>query len=74
MLSIQEVHFYNDLAEKGIVKKITCPFNETDIIVTKFKDDKVYFDCITCDSIFYPGINVIDNIKNSIEKFKYKQL
>ena len=69
LISIQEVHFYNQLAEKGIVKKITCPFNEDDIIITKFDDEKVYFHCITCNSTFYPGINVIENIKISIDKY-----
>jgi hypothetical protein len=69
LISIQEVHFYNQLAEKGIVKKITCPFNEDDIVITKFDNDKVYFNCITCNSTFYPGINVIENIKTSINKY-----
>jgi hypothetical protein len=71
LLSAKEVHFYNDLSNQGLVKKITCPFGENDVIVTKVNElDEVYFECITCDSSFNPGINIIQNIKLSIDKFK----
>jgi len=71
LLSAKEVHFYNDLSNQGLVKKITCPFGEDDVIVTKVNEsDEVYFECITCDSSFSPGINIIQNIKLSIDKFK----
>jgi hypothetical protein len=72
-LSAKEVHFYNNLSDQGLVKKITCPFGEDDIIVTKEKDSgEVYFECITCNSSFDPGINIIQNIKTTIDKFKSK--
>lgn len=71
MLSVQEVTFYNNLVNKGIVGKINCPFDIDDIVVTKVNSqDQVYFECITCDSIFYPGIKVINTIKSTIDKFK----
>lgn len=73
MLSVQEVTFYNSLVNKGLVGKINCPFDIDDIVVTKVNpEDKVYFECITCNSVFYPGIKIEKTIKNTIDKFKSK--
>jgi hypothetical protein len=70
MLSVQEVTFYNDLVSQGLVGKINCPFDINDTVVTRVNSkDEVYFECITCDSNFYPGINVTKTIKNTITKF-----
>lgn len=71
MLSPQQIHFYNDLAEQGLVKKITCPFDDSDIIVTKV-DEKfnISFNCISCNTIFKPGMSLEKEIKLSIDKFK----
>jgi len=72
MLSIKEVHFYNDLVNKGIVKKINCPFEEDEHIVISItnESDEVLFECLTCNTIFKPGINTEQIIKSAIEKHK----
>lgn len=63
-ISIQEVHSYLNLVNEGRADKINCPLNETDIIITKLDDnDKVYFQCLSCKTTFYPGINLIQKIK-----------
>lgn len=63
-LSIKEVHSYLNLVNEGRADKINCPFDETDIVITKLdKDDKVYFYCLSCQTSFYPGINTIQKIK-----------
>ena len=74
MLSVQEVNFYNDLYDRGLVDKINCPFDDVGvldhIILTKVKDDdKVYFKCLTCITNFEPGVNTIEKIKNTIDKY-----
>lgn len=70
MLSVQEVTFYNDLVISGLAKKINCPFDIDDTVVTRVNSqDKVYFECISCNTIFYPGIKVENVIKNTIKKF-----
>jgi hypothetical protein len=74
MLSVQEVNFYNDLYDRGLVDKINCPFDDVvvldHIILTKVKDDdKVYFKCLTCVTSFEPGVNTIEKIKNTIDKY-----
>ena len=74
MLSVQEVNFYNDLYDRGLVDKINCPFDDVGvldhIILTKVKDDyKVYFKCLTCITSFEPGVNTIEKIKNTIDKY-----
>jgi transposase-like protein len=71
MLSIQEVNFYNSLANRQLAGKINCPFSSDDIVVTRVNsEDQVYFECITCNSTFHPGIKVINIIKETIDKYK----
>ena len=71
-ITIQEVHYYNRLAENFQAEPILCPYDDNSfshIILTKIDDDeKVYFKCITCDSKFYPGINLIQRIKSYIPR------
>jgi hypothetical protein len=71
MLSMKEVHYYNDLVTKGIFNPINCPFNEESVgnhILLPFLDEEeVWFKCLTCDSSFTPGLNTIDIIKKSIQ-------
>lgn len=70
MLSVQEVTFYNDLVEKNIAGKINCPFDTSDVVVTKVNDkNEVYFKCLGCDTIFYPGLKVEQIIKDAINTF-----
>jgi hypothetical protein len=70
MLSVQEVTFYNNLVEKGNAGKINCPFDTNDVVVTKVNDkDEVYFKCLGCDTIFYPGLKIEQIIKNTINTF-----
>ena len=74
MLTIQEVHFYNELADSGKASPILCPFNEDSImnhiIIPRFNEsDEVYFDCKSCKSTFFPGMNAEKIIKNTIDKY-----
>jgi hypothetical protein len=76
MLSIQEVHFYNILVEKGLVNPMNCPFNEegvsTHIVLPSLKeDDKLTFTCLTCVTNFELGINTEQIIKKSVDKYKH---
>lgn len=70
-LSIQEVHYYNDLANSLKAEPILCPYDENSfshILLTNIDDEeKVYLKCITCDTKFYPGINLIKKIKEYIK-------
>ena len=71
MLSAQEVNYYNDLVDNGLAYRINCPFGEDDIIVTRVNSqDEVYFECLSCKSVFHPGIKVIKIIKDTIDKYK----
>jgi hypothetical protein len=75
MLSIQEVHFYNILVEKGLVNPMNCPFNEDSvsnhiIIPNLNENDSLFFTCLTCVTNFELGLNTEQIIKNSINKYK----
>ena len=71
MLSVQEIHFYNNLVRDEKVKNIiSCPFDKDDIIVTKIdEDDKPYFYCLTCKSTFKLTKDIEDVIYITINKF-----
>jgi transcription elongation factor Elf1 len=74
MVTFQEINLYNKLAKKGLVQKITCPFDESDIIITKIsKDNDPIIHCISCDSSFDLGINTQKRIKDSVDNFKHKR-
>lgn len=71
MLSVQEVHFYNNLVEKGkVANLIACPFVKDDIVVTKVdEDDKPYFYCIGCKTVFKITSDIEHTISTIIKKF-----
>ena len=74
MVTFQEINFYNKLAQKGLVQKITCPFDESDIVITKIsKNNEPIIHCISCDSSFDLGINTQKRIKDSVDNPKYKK-
>lgn len=71
MVSIQEIHFYNNLVKNQQVSNlIFCPINNDDIIVTKVdKYDKPYFYCISCKTIFRLTSEIQEVISATIKKF-----
>jgi hypothetical protein len=71
MLSIQEIHYYNRLVEsENVHNLIKCQFDSSDIVVTKVdEDDKPYFFCLGCDSVFKLSQETEKIIKITIDKF-----
>jgi hypothetical protein len=70
-LSIQEINLYNILVKDGKALQILCPFNENeefpDMVISRMdSSDKVYFYCLSCQTSFYPGINMVEKIKGYI--------
>ena len=70
-LSIQEVTLYNDLVKENKAVQILCPFNENeefpDLVISRVdSSEKVYFYCLSCQTSFYPGIDMIEKIKGYI--------
>jgi hypothetical protein len=72
MLSIREVHLYNKFVTNGDLPPINCPFNEHDAnhIIISFIDenDSVYFECLTCNTKFKPGLETIEKIRSGLDK------
>ena len=71
MLSMQEVHYFTRLVEKEKVKNIiTCPFDPTDIVITKSdEDDLPFFYCLSCKTSFKLNKDTEDIIRIIINKF-----
>ena len=72
MLSVGEVHFYNNLVESEKVHNVIfCPFDKTDIVITKVdEDDMPYFYCIGCKISFKLSSDAKEYIRLCIDKFK----
>ena len=76
MLSVKEVNYYNSLVKRGLANKISCPFDEVGvldhIVITKIAsdDESATFKCVTCNSKFDAGINTIESVKSTIDKYK----
>ena len=68
-LTIQEVHTYNNLVTEGRAEKIPLTGVDDDAIVIPKLDefDKVYFYDLSSKSKIYPGINIIEKIKKTID-------
>jgi hypothetical protein len=70
LLTIREINTYNKLSEKGLVQKITCPFDVSDIIIARVDSlDNPFFYCLTCSSSFFVGLNTENKIKKGIKDF-----
>jgi hypothetical protein len=74
-LTIQEVHTYNDLINKGEAEPLDLPGCDTSefgglVIPRLDEDDRVYFHDLASGVNVYPGINTIEKIKKAIDKIK----
>ena len=71
MISIQEVHFYNNLVDVNKLDNlIVCPFVKDDIVVSRVdEDDKPYFYCISCKTTFKLTSDIEYTINTIIKKF-----
>ena len=65
MITIQELHSYKNLSEKGVVPKLVCPIDtlHEDIVPWQDEDDNVMLWCIFCNSKVHLGTDTIDYIK-----------
>jgi hypothetical protein len=74
LISIKEVHFYNNLAKRGLVEPMLCPFNEdgvgNHIVLPNIdKNDELFFNCLTCNTNFKLGLNTEEIIQKTIKKY-----
>lgn len=70
-LTIQEVHTYLQLAEKGIVAPLQCIVNPDDhlgLLPDIDENENVYLYCLSCNSKLKPGLTLINTIKKCINK------
>lgn len=71
-LTIQEVHSYNNLVKAGKAEPLRLTGVDYDAIVIPKLDenDQVYFFDLDSRVKIYPGINIIEKIKKSIDNQK----
>lgn len=74
LLSVGEVHFYNNLVQSEKVHNVIfCPFDKRDIVITKVhEDDSLYFYCISCKTSFTLSQDAKRYIRLSIDQFTTK--
>jgi hypothetical protein len=70
MITIQELHFYNKLSEKGLAPPLPCPINILDGNMIPWVDDEEVpcFWCLSCDTKSYLGIDQINFIKSTLHQ------
>lgn len=67
MITIQELHIYNDLVDQGFCPPIPCPMNSEHLPpVTFVKDDEPVMWCLECDTKLHLGERKINAIKKLI--------
>lgn len=69
-LSIQEVHFYNNLVNQGEAEELTFHgVDDGNVIIPRLDDqDRVYFLDLGSRVKIYPGENLIEKIKKTVDK------
>ncbi len=70
MITIQELHAYKSLSDKGILPKLICPIDDyhTEIFPWVDEDGTVCLWCIFCNTKVYLGQNREDYIKELLHQ------
>lgn len=70
MITIQELHAYNRLVEKGVAPAVTCPIDPLDgsMIPWSNENDEPCFWCLACNAKSYLGLNQINYIKSLLHQ------
>lgn len=70
MITIQELHAYKNLANKGFLPQLVCPIDEyhQDILPWVDENDQVCLWCIFCNSKVYLGSNIENYIKELLHQ------
>lgn len=64
MITIQDLHSYKKLSDKGLVPAFTCPVDILhENVVPWMENDEPCFWCIYCDSKIHLGTNKQEYIK-----------
>lgn len=66
MITIQELHRYHKLCEKGLAPPLPCPTDNDHGQMIPWVDEKENpcFWCLACDTKSYLGLNQIEFIKS----------
>ena len=62
MMDIQVFHKYNNLADDGYVKQLTCQHCEAVLVTRVDKDDHPYLQCVFCNISVHPGVEMYARI------------
>jgi len=64
MITIQEIHAYQNLVESGDVKPVICISNKDHgKMIPWINEDKPCFKCLACETKVYPSIKITEAIK-----------
>lgn len=67
MITIQELHRYNDMVDAGFLPPIPCPMDPEHMPPVPFvKDDEPILWCLECDSKLFLGQRKVTMIKKLI--------
>ncbi len=65
-----DVHEYRRLADAGLVKHLTCPSDDGQLMSRiGDNDDPVYW-CPVCDTVITPGLDMRDQIRAVVSEWQ----
>jgi uncharacterized C2H2 Zn-finger protein len=62
MMDIQVFHRYNNLADEGTVKQLTCPDCDQVYVTRCTEDGEPLLACVWCDTIVKPGLRLYQQV------------
>jgi hypothetical protein len=66
-MQIQYVSQYLALAERGLVKEISCPLDAGLLMSNQDLEEKIYLYCLSCEYKKYIGIELYNQMVKEIE-------
>lgn len=63
MMDIRVFHMYNNLADAGVVKQLTCPDCEQVYVTRCTEDGEPLLACVWCNTIIQPGVRLYAQVR-----------
>lgn len=63
MMDIRVFHMYNNLADAGTVKQLTCPDCDQAYVTRITEDGEPLLACVWCNTITQPGIRLYNQVR-----------
>ena len=67
-MDIRVFHAYNNLADAGTVKQLTCPECDQAYVTRVTKDNDPLLACVWCNTIIQPGLRLYQQVLSVVKE------